>query len=143
MAVSKQFNNRRQPVLINAIDPEILTEAKLSADGFVKNTDYAKADTGGTIKTGNAYATAVTTAGALTSQTKTAEQYATSNANMFISRGTLENIKDKLVSGGLATIADALSPTAAEGTVFKDLALVKGADGAWTVTFLTITPPTP
>lgn len=143
MAVSKQFNNRRQPVLINEINPEILTETKLSADGFVKNTDYAKADIGGVFKTGTAYATAVTSSGALTSQAKTAEQYASGNTNMFISKGTLENVKSVFVSGGLSTIADTLSPTAAEGTVFKDLALVKGADGSWSVTFLTITPPTP
>lgn len=142
MSVAKQYKNRRENVLINDIPPEILTEAKLSADGFVKNTDYATTSVGGVIKTGGTNNGNILSSGTLIGVTRTAAEYATFNNNGFISKGTLENIKDKLVSGGLAAIADTLSPTAEVGTVFKDLALVKGADGAWMVTFLTITPPT-
>lgn len=144
--MSKQILNRREDVYVNATPPEILTEAKLSADGFVKDTDYAKADAGGVIKTGNAYAVSVTTAGALTSQVKTVEQYTSGNTNMFISKGTLENIFQTksmnawvnlmLVAGGV------LDPdTLPEGAVISDLTLTKTSGGF--VFSATKTEPTP
>lgn len=141
MSVAKQFNNRRQPILINAIDPEILTEAKLTADGYVKNTDYATSSTGGVIRTSAGNGSQMGSGGILVPSVRTAEQYESASPNTFIGKGTLENVKDKITSGGLATFADSLAPDAAVGTVFTDLTLVKGSDGAWTVTFLTITPP--
>lgn len=141
MAVSKQFNNRRENILINDIPPEILTEAKLTADGYVKNTDYPTSTKAGVIKAATSYGTTVTPQGFLGAQTRTAVQYAGDANTLIVGKGTLDNVKDVIVTGGLATIADTLSPTALTGTVFKDLALVKGADGAWSLTFLTVTPP--
>ena len=142
MSVDKQIKNRRENIVINDIPPEILTEAKLSADGYVKNTDYPTSSTAGVIKAATSYGTTVTSQGFLGAQTRTAAQYPGDANTLLVGKGTLENIKGLLVSGALGTIADALvDPPAAEGTVFKDLALVKGADGAWTITFLTVVPP--
>ena len=132
MAVDKQIMNRRQGVLINAIDPEILTEAKLSTDGFVKNTDYATDTIGGTIKTSSGAATAVGVSGALVCVTRTAAQYDSANNNIFISKGTLENVIASLVIKMFAAEAD---PTglAADGTKWNFTLLKQTDEYIWLI----------
>lgn len=134
MAVSKQFNNRRQPVLINAIDPEILTEAKLTADGFVKNTDYATGTTGGVVKVANSSGMSITSQGTLQAAVRTMQQYDDGAGTLVIGKGTLENIfqpksievwRNLMLVGAGVFDPDELPV----GTVISDLTLTKTADG--------------
>lgn len=68
-----------------------LDESDLS--DYVKNTDYAGSNKAGVIKTTADYGTSITSVGALISATKTYQQYQnTTTPNMFISKGTLENV---------------------------------------------------
>lgn len=70
----------------NKLDTEDLTD-------YVKDTDYATADKGGVIRTNPDYGTSITSVGALISATKTYQQYLdVLTNNMFISKGTLENV---------------------------------------------------
>ena len=74
---------------------------KLEGSGFVKNTDYATSTTGGVIKTSSTYGTAVTS-GALKGATKTATQYESASDDMFVSKGTLDNlIAAGAIGGGM------------------------------------------
>ena len=62
-------------------------------DGYVTNTDYASPNKVGVIRTNPDYGTGITSVGALISATKTYQQYQnTTTNNMFISKGTLENV---------------------------------------------------
>lgn len=141
MAVSKQFNNRRQPVLINNIDPEILTEAQLSADGFVKNTDYATASKGGVFKTSSNYRTYVNPSnGLLTCSEITAAQYPNVSGDAFISKKSLENVKLQLSEDFFIAVALGSGPDPAAGTKYTGFYAEKTADG-WDFGFETVTPP--
>lgn len=63
------------------------------AGNYVTNTDYAGANKVGVIRTNTDYGTGITSAGALISATKTYQQYQDATTpNMFISKGTLENV---------------------------------------------------
>lgn len=78
---------------------------KLEKSGFVKNTDYASAGTGGVIKVSSALATGVTTGGGLQALTKTAVQYESAGDSMFIGKGTLDNlIAAGTLGGGLTQL---------------------------------------
>ena len=60
---------------------------------YVTNTDYAGSNKAGVIRTNPDYGTSITSVGALISATKTYQQYQdTTTPNMFISKGTLENV---------------------------------------------------
>lgn len=62
-------------------------------NGGVANIDYASASKVGVIRTNTDYGTSVTSVGALISATKTYQQYQDATTpNMFISKGTLENV---------------------------------------------------
>lgn len=61
---------------------------------YVTRTDYADTDTAGVIKTNSTYATQVSTAGIMRAVTKSYAVYKTSVNDMFISKGTLENVFD-------------------------------------------------
>ena len=61
---------------------------------YVTRTDYADADTAGVIKTNSTYATQVSAAGIMRAVTKSYAVYKTSVNDMFISKGTLENVFD-------------------------------------------------
>lgn len=63
---------------------------------YVKNTDYATGEKGGVVKVNSNSAT-VNENGYLEAQTITPEQYAAAYNSEFISKGTLENIKDDYV----------------------------------------------
>lgn len=128
MAVDKQIMNRRQGVMINAIDPEILTEAKLSADGFVKNTNYATSTDAGVLKIGVSYGVAVTSSGHLSASTRTAEQYASAPATLLVGKGTLENAILSVLANKLAEALGTTYTDAETGDQWS-IRLYKYADG--------------
>jgi hypothetical protein len=67
------------------------SEIDTTLQPYVKNTDYATSSKGGVIILNNNYATYIN-AGWLACLTKTYEQYTSALSNMFISKGTLENV---------------------------------------------------
>ncbi len=70
--------------------PEYVSD--LSNDlGFITNTDYAGTSTGGVIKVGT-YESAVNSSGVLYANALTYADYGTASDNIFISKGTLENV---------------------------------------------------
>lgn len=71
----------------------ILEDISDELDTKVSNTDYAGPNKVGVIKTNTDYGTDITSVGALISNTKTYQQYLdATTSNMFISKGTLENV---------------------------------------------------
>lgn len=66
-------------------------ENVISGKGLVSNTDYATGSVGGVFKYDNSYGTNMAN-GKLIGQEKTYEQYQSANANMFVAKGTLENV---------------------------------------------------
>ena len=73
---------------------ELLGQKQIVVDltDYVKFTDYASSSKGGTIKLDNDYATDITLGGKLRSQTKNYATYNSASENLFISKGTLENV---------------------------------------------------
>lgn len=67
---------------------------------YVKNTDYASASKGGVVKQSSTYGSGITN-GFLYATPKTLEGYTSASDNIFIGKGTLENIKDDYVKRGL------------------------------------------
>ena len=59
---------------------------------YVKNTDYANSNKGGVFKTAPSFATNVTSDGYLVNSTKTYNDYQNASGNMFVSKGTLDNV---------------------------------------------------
>lgn len=81
---------------------ELIGTTQVDLTGYVKNTDYANETTGGVIKTArSSFGTAVDGSGFLYAAVKTKEQYATAPTNMFMAKGTLENIKYDIVKQGV------------------------------------------
>ena len=69
---------------------------------YVKNTDYAGIDKAGLIMASSAFGTSAGSSGYLTSQEYTLSTYGSKlQAKGFVSKGTLENIKDDYVKRGL------------------------------------------
>ena len=68
-----------------------LETQKVDLTNYVTNTDYANTSKAGVIKSSSTYATNVSS-GVLQSATKTYSDYTSGNDNMFISKGTLENV---------------------------------------------------
>lgn len=68
-----------------------LETQKVDLTNYVTNTDYANTSKAGVIKSSSTYATNVSS-GVLQSATKTYSDYSSGNNNMFISKGTLENV---------------------------------------------------
>ena len=67
-------------------------QVEVDLTDYVKNTDYASSSKGGVIKIAPTdYASSISN-GYLLSQTKTYSNYQSANDNMFISKGTLENV---------------------------------------------------
>lgn len=78
--------------------------------GYVKFTDYANETTGGVIKTARTtFGAAVDGSGFLYASVKTKEQYDTATTNMFMAKGTLENIKYDIVKQGVTASTIELS----------------------------------
>lgn len=77
---------------------------------YVKFTDYANETTGGVIKTARTtFGAAVDGSGFLYASVKTKEQYDTATTNMFMAKGTLENIKYDIVKQGVTASTIELS----------------------------------
>lgn len=68
---------------------------------YVKFTDFATSEKAGVIMLSGSYAFGLTTSGTPRSDVINKDKYATSCPNLFISKGTLENIKYTYVKGGL------------------------------------------
>lgn len=81
---------------------ELIGSTKVDLTDYVKNTDYATGQRGGVFKPAGSYATAVDSSGYLHAITKNLSAYNSSTANMFVSKGTLENIKEDLVARAIA-----------------------------------------
>lgn len=79
-------------------DITLAVEDLTNAENYVQFTDYANGSTAGVVRTSGSYAVTVSSNGYIQSQVKNKEQYESLNDNSFISKGTLENIKDDLVS---------------------------------------------
>ena len=82
-------------------------ENVITGKGLVSNTNYASDSTGGVIKTGWAWGTAVNSSGQLYCSNKTYAQYSGSDNAMFISKGTLENVLTNRI-GDIQTLLDNL-----------------------------------
>lgn len=94
---------------------KVILENVIEGKGLVSNTDYASSNKVGVIRTNTDYGTSATSVGALISATKTYQQYldAVTN-NMFISKGTLENV---ITGKGLVSNTDYASSS--KGGVIK------------------------
>lgn len=66
-------------------------QVQVDLTDYVKNTDYASSSTGGTIRTSNASGLGISN-GNLYAVTKAYNTYNSSSDNMFIGKGTLENV---------------------------------------------------
>ena len=89
--VTHIFSEDEVPAEVNLIyylDNEIVYKNILT--NYVKNTDYAKGDVGGLIKTGNGFS--ATSNGYLTTSSYTYPEYTTRTNAIFIGKGTLETI---------------------------------------------------
>lgn len=87
-------------------------ENVITGKGLVSNTDYATTTTGGVIKLNASYATQASAAGIMRSVTKTYAAYDSGTDDMFISKGTLENVitgKGLVDQTDLATKQDVLT----------------------------------
>ena len=104
---------------------------ELSTLGFVTNTDYATASTGGVVKVSGTYGAYVSGAGIIYPSVRTLAQYEGDQNTFFISKGTFENIKADITARALCDIADAQIATPVAGTYTVKLTY----DGAnWGVT---------
>lgn len=142
--MAKEVKNRRENLFINENPPEVLgisdIETKISTDGFVKNTDYASTTATGVIKVQTSAGSAVSGGGALISVERTSEQYDASARNMFISKGTLENVILGVFAKLLRdSIPDAHWEALATNTKVM-FALNKEADGTYNLDIATQTP---
>ena len=93
---TKDVENIKQTIPENA-SPTNQFATKVDLTDYVKNTDYASASKGGVFKTGANYGTEVGASGSLYGCVETVQSLATRSNHAFISKGTLENIKNDLV----------------------------------------------
>lgn len=121
--------NDRQNILTDKIPPKIysleallaagiVTDEMLADGGYVKNTDYAGADTGtaGVLKYSTALGTVVSSTGVLQGYPRTVESYTATSNNLVIAKGTLENVKEDITARALVNIAGAQITTPVAGT---------------------------
>ncbi len=83
----------------------VITKDDLDLSDYVKNTDYASATVAGAVKASAYYACATNASGFLLASPKSLRDYPNMDAATFISKGTLENIKDDYVKRGLTVNA--------------------------------------
>ena len=100
------------------LDKPISTATEQALDNKVGFTDYATADKAGAIKTGNGFS--VDSSGVVKAENRSKEQYETSSSNVFLSKGTLENIKEDLVERAGAAMDADLALVAKSGS-YNDL----------------------
>lgn len=87
----------------------VITKEDIDLSEYTKFTDYATTEKSGTIKTVDSFATDVDGSGFLYAKSKTADNYNTSSDNIFISKGTLENIKSDYVKAGVVSNSNTLT----------------------------------
>lgn len=87
----------------------VITKEDIDLSEYAKFTDYATTEKSGTIKTVDSFATDVDGSGFLYAKSKTADNYNTSSDNIFISKGTLENIKSDYVKAGVVSNSNTLT----------------------------------
>ena len=75
-------------------------ENVITGKGLVSNTDYANGSKGGVVKISNGVATTIDNYGTIYPQTKTYTEYTSGSNNMFVGKGTLENV---ITGKGLTT----------------------------------------
>ena len=138
-----QIKNRREDVYITDVPPVITDlislESELSTDGFVKTSDYPSTSVAGVIKLNPNRAVSHAN-GALQSVVVSADNYDSLNNAAFISKGTLDNVINNLLTSAIANLCGALEEDAV-GTKYALSYVEKTNDG---YTFVgTKTPPTP
>lgn len=89
-------------------------QVEVDLTDYVKNTDYASDSKGGVIKVNTALGTEVSSTGGLRATVKTYSQYTSAGDNIFIGKGTLENV---ITGKGLVSNSD--YATDSVGGVFK------------------------
>lgn len=102
IGVTKDYNNYSSASDLSLIDKGTL-ENVITGKELITNTDYADSDTGGVIKAGASYGTAMASSGHLIASVKTYEDYSSAGNYMLIGKGTLENV---ITGKGLATKSD-------------------------------------
>lgn len=83
-------------------------ENVIAGKGLVSNTDYANGTTGGVIKISSNYGTGISGSGVLQTSVRTYAQYQTDGNNIFIGKGTLENVLTERI-GNIQTLLDTLN----------------------------------
>jgi hypothetical protein len=105
---TEEGNNYAEYVYING-QWELLGKIGVHVDltDYVQFTDYANGTTGGVFKTTDDYATNVSSTGLLRAGSRTYLQYQNASDNMFISKGTLNNVLTEQI-GNIQTLLDNL-----------------------------------
>lgn len=117
--------NIKQTIPENA-SPANQLATKVDLTDCVKNTDYASTSKGGVFKTSQTYGTEVDASGSLYGCVETVQSLATRNNHAFISKGTLENIKNDIVKR--AVTENDITLTDEEKTAAQDwLGIKQGA----------------
>ena len=152
--MGEQILNRRENVYTSKTPAHILDAAeveKIVSDAgfvdaealataltdYVKNTDYASTSAAGLIKVQTSAGSAVSGGGALIGVERTLEQYESGARNMFISKGTLENVIQDVIERMLATALNDSYTQAEVGTTWR--VLLRKAEGGPSIDFATQT----
>lgn len=83
------------------------SETNSLLDDYVKNTDYASPTSGGVIRTSGTYGTLITN-GILYVSKKSYTDYQNASDNMFVSKGTLENVLNARI-GDIDSVLDSIN----------------------------------
>lgn len=99
---------------------ELIGSTKVDLTGYVKNTDYAKEDIAGVIKSSPTYGVSINNDGHITAITNILYGYDLVPDSYFIGKGTLENIKEDLVARATANAVTTQNLTVGsdEGTLY-------------------------
>lgn len=95
---------------------EHIGSTEVDLTNYVTNTDYASNNTGGVIKTSTGNAIATSSSGYLYANRVNYSDYSSSSDNMFISKGTLENV---ITGKGLITSSSDITGNASTSTTLK------------------------
>lgn len=83
-------------------------ENAITDKGLVSNTDYASSSKGGVIKTETGLGTYLNANGTINASTRTYAQYNSANNELFIGKGTLENVLNTRI-GDIDSVLDAIN----------------------------------
>lgn len=135
--MAKEVKNRRENLFINENPPEVFgisdIEAKISTDGFVKNTDYPTNTKSGVLKlTANTYGVRASADGQLYGAPFTLAQYNSGSGNLFVTKTTLENVIASLITKMFVAEADP-SGEAEDGTSWDFKLYKQSGEYIWLV----------